>query len=130
MLRSIVRKHQEEIPQAPHTTIIRRALDGSNKMDLLGMLIFLVGFGLVQANANILWIPYIQRQPGEVAMLIIGFILIIPVFTVWELCYSSSPLMPKWAFQNQGVLCGLAAGFCAHLVTTFVRGVAIYQPPE
>ncbi|CAE6473078.1 unnamed protein product [Rhizoctonia solani] len=127
MLRSIVSKHREEIPLA-RTSISRQTLDGLAKLDLLGILIFIVGFGLIDFHMKILWVPDIHRQPGEVAMLVIGFILAIPVFSVWELCYSPYPLMPKWVFQNRGVLCGVSAAFCAHLVNMFAWGVVSDQP--
>ncbi|KDN43631.1 hypothetical protein RSAG8_06008, partial [Rhizoctonia solani AG-8 WAC10335] len=94
-----------------------------------GILMFTIGFGLIDFHMNILWVPYIQREPGQVAMLIIGLVLVVPVFSVWELCYSSHPLMPKWVFQNRGVFCGISAAFCGHLVNTFAWGVVSGQPP-
>ncbi|CAE6481394.1 unnamed protein product, partial [Rhizoctonia solani] len=60
-------------------------------------------------------------------MLIIGFILVVPVFTLWEVCFASFPVMPRWVFQKRGVLFAIAVTFCCRAATTLPLRRVVYN---
>ncbi|GAB1523175.1 hypothetical protein RhiTH_006306 [Rhizoctonia solani] len=111
-------EHMEEIPRRQGSPILK-ARDGFKKMDPVGLLIFTTGLALVDYNTGVWWGADLGEEsplaltgdldshsqtgrPGRVAMLIVGLILALPVFGLWEIRYASFPLAPKWAYQNRG----------------------------
>jgi hypothetical protein len=54
-------------------------------------------------------------------MLLIGFLLLLPIFLLWELHYAPAPLMPPRIIRSRVVMCGTAAAFfyqLANLIPT------------
>ncbi|KAF8753471.1 siderophore- iron [Rhizoctonia solani] len=114
----VASRHMEEIPRRQGSPILK-ARDGFKKMDPVGLLIFTTGLALVDYNTGVWWGADLGEEsplaltgdldshsqtgrPGRVAMLIVGLILALPVFGLWEIRYASFPLAPKWAYQNRG----------------------------
>ncbi|KAF8674013.1 siderophore- iron [Rhizoctonia solani] len=134
----VASRHMEEIPRRQGSPILK-ARDGFKKMDPVGLLIFTTGLALVDYNTGVWWGADLGEEsplaltgdldshsqtgrPGRVAMLIVGLILALPVFGLWEIRYASFPLAPKWAYQNRGVLLAVIIAFCFQTAYTFTSG--------
>ncbi|KAH7341347.1 hypothetical protein B0J17DRAFT_646200 [Rhizoctonia solani] len=112
-LHLVASKHPEETPQK-QTPLIHKFMNGFVRMDPIGLSIFTIGFGLVDYNTNVWWDAEIRGQPRRVVMLIIGFILVAPVFILWEM-----------GIPKRGVLFAVAIAFCCRAATILpMRAVA------
>ncbi|KAH7341346.1 major facilitator superfamily domain-containing protein [Rhizoctonia solani] len=130
VLHLVASKHPEEVQQK-QTPLIHKFMNGFVRMDPIGLSIFTIGFGLVDYNTDVWWDVEVREQPRQVAMLIIGFILIFPVFTLWEVCLSSFPVMPRWVFQKRGVLFAVIIASCCRAATMLpLRATVYYSHPE
>ncbi|CAE6363405.1 unnamed protein product [Rhizoctonia solani] len=116
ILHSIASRQPEEIPRK-RAPLILRVRDGLMRMDPVGLAVFTAGLALVDYNTEVWWGAEIEGRSKHIAMLIIGFILVFPVFAIWEIYFASFPIMPKWTFRNRGVLFAVMIAFCCRIAT-------------
>ncbi|EUC56922.1 metallo-hydrolase/oxidoreductase, partial [Rhizoctonia solani AG-3 Rhs1AP] len=96
-------------------------------MDLVGLLIFTLGFGLTEYGSISMVISSRDRtlteySPGRIVMLVIGLLLTFPVFVLWELHYASFPVMPGRVIRRKGVLFAISISFLFQFAYQFSSG--------
>ncbi|CAE6529087.1 unnamed protein product [Rhizoctonia solani] len=129
-LHSVASRHSEEIPQK-QMPLIRKLVYGFARMDPIGLLIFTIGFSLVDYGTDVWWDGGIREQPSRTTMPIVGYILVVPVFTLWEVCFAPFPLLPKYILKKQGALFAIASIFCCRAATALLmRGASAYSHSE
>ncbi|KAB5591494.1 Siderophore iron transporter 3 [Ceratobasidium theobromae] len=115
--------YREEDNQPPWSEKIK---NGIARMDLVGIILFTAGFGLIDYNTDV-WYRETGTAPSprQIAMLVVGFILLLPVFTIWELFFASAPFMPKRILTNRGAICAIIAVFLYRLASVSSSRVLI-----
>ncbi|CAE6448013.1 unnamed protein product [Rhizoctonia solani] len=100
--------------------------DISSQMDLVGLVIFTLGFSLIEYSSTTMLTRrngnLDKYAPGRIAMLVIGLILVFPVFFLWELYWASFPLMPGRVLRRKGVLFAILIVFLFQLAYAFSAG--------
>ncbi|KAL5634542.1 hypothetical protein ACGC1H_002554 [Rhizoctonia solani] len=128
LLFSAVRRHDT----ATHDSQTTKLKDISSRMDLVGLLIFTLGFGLTEYGSITMLISRrhpTEYSPGRIAMLVIGLLLTFPAFVLWELYYASFPVMPGRIIRNKGVLFAISISFLFQFASEFSSGSLGYFFP-
>ncbi|KAH7341345.1 major facilitator superfamily domain-containing protein [Rhizoctonia solani] len=107
--------------------------DIPSQMDLVGLLIFIIGFGLIEYGSTTVLITRSEISeeypPGRIVMLVIGLLLAFPGFIVWELYFASSPLMPERVLRCRGMLLAIVIAFVSHFASSFPsRAIRVLLP--
>ncbi|CAE6459759.1 unnamed protein product [Rhizoctonia solani] len=129
LLFSAARSHNTATTSSPplQTTKLK---DISSQMDLVGLLIFTLGFGLTEYSSTTVVIlrdrHLTEYPPGRIAMLVIGLLLVFPAFILWELYCASFPLMPGRIIRRKGVLFAIAIAFLFRFSSEFPAGTRGY----
>ncbi|CUA70842.1 Siderophore iron transporter ARN2 [Rhizoctonia solani] len=125
LLLSATRSHHAANPSLS-TLQPTRLKDVSSQMDLVGLLIFTLGFALTEYSSTTVLIlrdrHLAEYSPGRIAMLVVGLLLIFPGFIIWELYYASFPLMPRRVVIRKAVLLAITVSFLFRLASEFTSG--------
>ncbi|CAE6363430.1 unnamed protein product [Rhizoctonia solani] len=105
------------------TPLTPRSTRLASHMDLIGLSIFTLGFGLIEYNSDTSRDSMSDEySPGRIAKLTIGILLVFPVFVLWELYGASSPLMPGRILRQKGVLFAIIVNFLFWFASAFPEG--------
>lgn len=107
---------QQRKEQVQSKSFVEAAVDLFWKIDVIGLLMVIIVFGLILVPFTIAGGVHDQWKKGKIiAPLVIGFVAI-PFFILWEAKFAKYPLIPGHLLKERGVWSAVVIGICIDLV--------------